>query len=169
MTSSSAPQPLTVPELLQALTALGAPAEVPPAVPESEAVLHLSYGLVGAAERKAMEAEFAARADGKDSPQIVHAVEEAYAAANAQTRLDVMAHLQWRTTRLVQALQALINDYGHPDPVLHTAMTAIAGASGLLSAHATVAGGGDKNEALLVLHKGAQALALAAERASHLP
>lgn len=169
MTDTDPSQPFTVPELLHVLKTLGAPAEVPPAVRESEAVLHLSHGLVGAAERTAMEAEFAAREDGNESPGIVHAIEEAYSAANAQSRLDVMAHLQWRATRLVQALQALINDYGHEDPVLHTALTAIAGASGLLSAHATVASGGDKNEALAVLRKGAQALDVAAERAQHLP
>lgn len=169
MTASSAPQPLTVPELLQTLTVLGAPAEVPSEVPESEVILHLSHGLVGAAERKAMEAELALRANGADSPEIIPAIEEAYAAANAQSRLDVMGHLQWRATRLVQALQALIDDFGREDAVLRTAQMAAAGVSGLLSAHASVANGGDKDEALVVLRKGAQALAVAAERARHLP
>lgn len=168
MTAQQAPQPLTVPELLSALAALGAPAEVPASLGEADAVLHLSHGLVGAAERKAMEAELVVRAAGADSPEIVRAVEEAYAAANAQSRLDVLAHLQWRATRLVQALQALINDMGRRDEVLSTAMMAAAGVSGLLSAQATMANG-DQSGAVLVLGKGVQALQVAAQRAQRLP
>jgi hypothetical protein len=168
MTAPQAPQPLTVPELLSALAALGAPAEVPASLSEADAVLHLSHGLVGAAERKAMEVELAVRAAGTDSPEIVHAVEEAYAAANAQSRLDVLAHLQWRATRLVQAIHALINDVGRQDEVLSTAMLATAGVSGLLSAQATMASG-DRAGAMLTLGKGVQALQVAAQRAQQLP
>ncbi|PZS40374.1 MAG: hypothetical protein DLM62_03240 [Pseudonocardiales bacterium] len=134
MTAHPSPQPLTVPELLEALAAFGAPAEVPAFLAEPDAVLRLSHGLVGVVERKAMEAELAVRADGADSPEIIHAIEDAYAAANAQSRLDVLAHLQWRATRLVQALQALLNEMGRPDELLSTAMLAAAGVSGLLSA-----------------------------------
>jgi hypothetical protein len=106
--AQQAPQPLTVPEPLEALAALGAPATLPTHLDDADAVLHLSHGLVGTAERKAMEAELAVRANGADSPEILPAIEEAYAAANAQSRLDVLAHLQWRATRLVQALHALL-------------------------------------------------------------
>jgi hypothetical protein len=168
MTEHPAPQPLTVPELLEALAALGAPAEVPAYLEEPDVVLHLSHGLVGAAERKAMEAELAVRADGADSPEILHAIEEAYAAANAQSRLDVLAHVQWRAGRLVQALQALINDLGREDAVLSTAMVAAAGVSGLLSAQAVMATG-DRASAVATLGKGVQALQLAAQRSQRLP
>lgn len=162
------PQPLTVPELLQALAVLGAPADVPAHLDGADAVLHLSHGLVGAAERKAMEAELAVRANGADSPEILPAIEEAYAAANAQSRLDVLAHVQWRATRLVQALQALLADMGRDDALLSTAIVAAAGVSGLLSAQATMATG-DRAGAVLTLGKGVQALQVAAERATRLP
>ncbi|MEO7195930.1 MAG: hypothetical protein ABIZ05_14135 [Pseudonocardiaceae bacterium] len=168
MTARQAPQPLTVPQLLETLAALGAPAQVPEHLAEPDAVLHLSHGRVGAAERKAMEAELALRANGADSPEIIPAIEEAYAAANAHSRLDVLAHVQWRATRLVQALQALINDLGRADEVLSTAMMAAAGVSGLLSAQATMAHG-DRAGAVLTLQKGVQALQVAAERAKRLP
>ena len=168
MTTHQAPQPLTVPELLQALAALGAPAEPPAHLDNADAVLHLSHGLVGAAERKAMEAELAVRAGGADSPEILPAIEEAYAAANAQSRLDVLAHVQWRATRLVQALQALHADMGREDAVISTAIVAAAGVSGLLSAQATMATG-DRAGAVATLDKGVQALRLAAERATRLP
>lgn len=117
MTAQQAPQPLTVPELLEVLVALGAPATVPANLDDADAVLHLSHGLVGAAERKAMEAGLAVRVNGADSPKIISAIEEAYAAANAQNRLDVLAHVQWRATRLVQALQALLADMGRDDKI----------------------------------------------------
>ncbi|MGH3719431.1 MAG: hypothetical protein ACRDRI_11460 [Pseudonocardiaceae bacterium] len=87
-------------------------------------MLHLSHGVVGAAERKVMEAEPALRVNGADSPEIIPAIEEAYAVANAQSRLDVLAHVQWRATQLVQVLQALTNDLGRQDEVLSTAMMA---------------------------------------------
>lgn len=168
MSAQQAPRPLTVPELLEALAVLGAPAQVPAHLEEPDAVLHLSHGLVGAAERKAMEAELALRANGADSPEILPAIEEAYAAANAQSRLDVLAHVQWRATRLVQALQALIEDLGRHDEVLSTAMMAAAGVSGLLSAQATAANG-DQAGAVRTLGKGVQALQVAAQRAQRLP
>jgi hypothetical protein len=66
MTAQQAPQPLTVPEPLEVLAALGAPATVPAHLDDADAVLHLSHGLVGAAERKAMEADLAVRANGAD-------------------------------------------------------------------------------------------------------
>lgn len=168
MTEQHAPQPLTVPELLEVLSALGAQAEVPGHLDDADAVLCLSHGLVGAAERKAMEAELAVRAGGADSPEILPAIEEAYAAANAQSRLDVLAHVQWRATRLVQALQALLADMGCDDAVLSTAIVAAAGVSGLLSAQATMANG-DRVGAMATLGKGVEALQLAAQRAQRLP
>ena len=168
MTQQHAPQPLTVPELLEVLSALGAQAEVPGHLNDADAVLHLSHGLVGAAERKAIEAELAVRAGGADSPEILPAIEEAYAAANAQSRLDVLAHVQWRATRLVQALQALLADTGRDDAVLSTAIVAAAGVSGLLSAQATMANG-DRVGAVATLGKGVEALQLAAQRAQRLP
>lgn len=167
-TQQQAPQPLTVPELLEVLAALGAPAVVPAHLDADDAVLHLSHGMVGAAERKAMEAEVAVRANGAESPEILPAIEEAYAAANAQSRLDVLAHVQWRATRLVQALQALLADMGRDDALLSTAIVAAAGVAGLLSAQATMANG-DRAGAVLTLGKGVQALQVAAERAKRLP
>lgn len=168
MTAQQAPQPLTVPELLEVLAALGTPATVPAHLDDADAVLHLSHGLVGAVERKAMEAEPAVRANGADPPEILPAIEEAYAAANAQSRLDVLAHVQWRATRLVQALHAPLADMGRDDAVLSTAIVAAAGVSGLLSAQATMANG-DRTGAVVTLDKGVQAWQLAAQRAQRLP
>jgi hypothetical protein len=168
MTAQQAPQPLTVPELLEVLATLGAPATVPADLDDADAVLHLSHGLVGAAERKAMEAELAVRANGTDAPQIIPAIEEAYAAANAQSRLDVLAHVQWRATRLVQALQALLADMGRDDTLLSTAIVAAAGVSGLLSAQATMANG-NRTGAVATLDKSVQTLQLTAQRAQRLP
>ncbi|MGH3700579.1 MAG: hypothetical protein ACRDQY_14135 [Pseudonocardiaceae bacterium] len=67
MTARQALQQLTVPELLETLAALGTAGQVPAHLAEPDAVLHLSHGLVGAAERKAMAAELALRANGADS------------------------------------------------------------------------------------------------------
>ncbi|MGH3832427.1 MAG: hypothetical protein ACRDRS_18610, partial [Pseudonocardiaceae bacterium] len=62
-TARQAPRSLTVPELLETLAAPGAPAQAPAHLAEPDAVLHLSQCVAGAAERKAMEAELALRAN----------------------------------------------------------------------------------------------------------
>ena len=168
MTTQPAPQPLTVPELLKLLAALDAPAEIPAHPHDAETVLRYSHRLVGAAERKAMEAELAMRATGAGEPEIVPATEEAYAAVNAQSRLDVLAHLQWRATRLVRALQALRADTDGEDALLATTIAAAVGMATLLSAQAFKATG-ESDGATLTLGKGVRALQAAADRARHLP
>src|SRR5690348_12506787 len=99
MTPNTAPAPLGVDELLPLLAALRAPATVPADASVIEAVLHLSHGLAGAAEIQAIAAELAARAAGADHPQIQAAAGEAFAAAGADSRTDVLGHFQWRAMR----------------------------------------------------------------------
>jgi hypothetical protein len=135
-----APQPSTVPELLNALAALGAPAEVPAHLDDADAVLHLSHGL-GAAEREATEADLAARAGGSDSPEILPAIEEAYAAANAQSRLGRARARAVAGHPAGAGPASLLADMSRDDPVLSTAIVATAGVSGLLAAQASMATG----------------------------
>jgi hypothetical protein len=123
-----APQPSTVPELLNALAALGAPAEVPAHLDDADAVLHLSHGL-GAAEREATEADLAARAGGSDSPEILPAIEEAYAAANAQSRLGRARARAVAGHPAGAGPASLLADMSRDDPVLSTAIVATAGVS----------------------------------------
>jgi hypothetical protein len=140
--------PFTVAEVVDLLRHFGIDAGLRPERADEEngtelAQVELAYGLIGAAERNAMNAEAVARRVGLGHVEFGEAERSRYLAAGVTSDADEFALTEWRATRLAQATGQLGEVSDDPadgrelDPLVHAIETTAAALAGLLSAATT--------------------------------
>lgn len=165
--------PFTAAEVIDLLKAFGIDAGVreAPAGQANAAELaqvELAFGLIGAAERNAMNAENVARGVGLGPKEFGEAARSRYLGAGVTSEAEEFALTEWRATRLAQAVGQLGEVSDDPadgrdtDRLVHAIELTAAALAGLLSAAATarnpLRGPGETGEAAACVRKALAAL-----------